>query len=283
MAEIKIMTAMGDKIYRSSELPVLSLKIKRDENAADMLELHLAGQIRDFPTFLRVYLGNELVFDGITDDLICVRTEDKDYTELVARDMFSLLTDNELRPCSLRNPSLRLFEERFLMPLGFEIRGNRSTFRGEMLIKEGCSVFRGLSDFCGNFMGIEPFRRGNVIYCGGEIPSENFTETFPVIYRERKISRYGVASKLYVRNSQSSLYTACRENSEDLGYTRCVYGEGSLEPEVGLEICLGDMVNIVPGDSYDTKLRVQSVRINFDGVSWNTRISGKELVGGVDA
>ena len=67
---MKLMTAGADKIYRESEFPIASLNIKRDESAADMLEVKLVGEVKEFPSFLRVYLEGNMIFDGITDDLI---------------------------------------------------------------------------------------------------------------------------------------------------------------------------------------------------------------------
>ena len=282
MAEmIKLMAAGADKVYREIGLPVLSLSIKRDESAADMLEVKLAGEIKDFPSFLSFYLEGELIFEGITDDLIVTQKDKTVFTELVARDMFSLLTDNELRPCSLRNPSLRLFAERFLAPLGFEAKGNMTAYRGEILIKEGCSVYRGLGDFCRSFMGTEPKRRGNIIYCGTERPALRFDEKYPVVRLERSVSRYGVASRVYEKSSTSALYTGWRDNTEDMGFTRWVYGEGKLSPAREKELTLAAGVDILPGDYYGDLL-AESVKISFDGVSWQTRIKGKETEENVD-
>ena len=279
---MKLMTAGADKIYRESEFPIASLNIKRDESAADMLEVKLVGEVKEFPSFLRVYLEGNMIFDGITDDLIFSRSDEGEFTELVARDMFSLLTDNELRPGSLRNPSLRLFAERFLVPLGFEIRGNMASFRGDLVIKEGCSVFRGLADFCKSFMGTEAKRRGNVLYCGVERPVVRLEDKYPVLSFERAISRFAVASKLYVKSSTSAIYSGCRENKEDMGFVRCFYGDGVLEPKEYAEICLAGGVDIYPGDVYGKLLTAESVRINYNGTEWLTRIKGKELKGNVD-
>ena len=279
---MKLMTAGADKIYREPEFPIVSLNIKRDESAADMLEVKLVGEVKEFPSFLRVYLEGNMIFDGITDDLIFSRSDEGEFTELVARDMFSLLTDNELRPGSLRNPSLRLFAERFLAPLGFEIRGNMASFRGELVIKEGCSVFRGLADFCKSFMGAEAKRRGNVLYCGVERPVVRVEDKYPVLSFERTISRFAVASKLYVKSSTSAIYSGCRENKEDMGFVRCFYGDGALEPKEYAEICLAGGVDICPGDVYGKLLTAESVRINYNGTEWLTRIKGKELKGNVD-
>ena len=282
MAEmIKLMVAGADKICREIGLPLLSLSIKRDEAAADMLELKLAGELKEFPSFLKLYLNGKMIFEGITDDLIFTKSDKAEFTELVARDMFSLLTDNELRPCSLRNPSLRLFAERYLAPLGFEVKGNMNAYRGEMLIKEGCSVYRGLADFCRSFMGAEPKRRGNILYCAVERPSLRVDERYPVVRTEKRTSRYGVASKIYEKSSTSSLYTGWRDNKEDLGFIRCVYGEGRLIPERERELTLAAGVDIFPGDIYGG-LVAESVKIDFDGLNWYTRIRGKETEENVD-
>ena len=224
---MKLMTAGADKIYRESEFPIASLNIKRDESAADMLEVKLVGEVKEFPSFLRVYLGGNMIFDGITDDLIFSRSDEGEFTELVARDMFSLLTDNELRPGSLRNPSLRLFAERFLVPLGFEIRGNMASFRGDLVIKEGCSVFRGLADFCKSFMGTEAKRRGNVLYCGVERPVVRLEDKYPVLSFERAISRFAVASKLYVKSSTSANYTVAVKEFENI-----LFGENNIDKTI---------------------------------------------------
>ena len=279
---MKLTAAGADRIYREMNFPVISLNIKRDESAADMLEVKLVGEVKEFPSFLRVYLEGNMIFDGITDDLIFSKSDKGEYTELVARDMFSLLTDNELRPCSLRNPSLRLFAERFLAPLGFELRGNMGALKGELVIKEGCSVFRGLADFCRSFMGAEAKRRGNVLYCGVERPAVKVEDRYPVLSLERSISCFGVASKVYVKSSTSAIYSGCRENKEDMGFIRCVYGDGALAPKEDMEICLAGGVDIHPGDVYGKLLTAESVRINYNGTEWLTRITGKELKGNVD-
>lgn len=276
MAEIKLMAAGGDGVFLELSLPVKELAVKRDELAADMLELSLWGEVRSFPSFLRLYLDDKLIFDGIVDDMIVSSGGKGIATELVARDKVSLLTDNQLRPCSLRNPSLRLFAERYLAPLGFTAVGNMVPFHGEMKIAEGTSVLKGIASFCRNYLGQEVQLKGHTLYCNGQRPAENVA-ALPVISREKTMSRYQVPSKIYMKNSRSAAYSACSENPQAMGFERVVYGEGDFEVKESLELLLAGFAEIYPGDIYDSVLRAESVRVSFDGKGWKTRITGKEL------
>ncbi len=277
MAEIIISTAKADGVFTECRLPVKSLTVKRDRGAADMLELKLWGAISEFPVFIKLHLAETQLFDGIVDDMISSYDENGKVTELVARNRVSLLTDNQLRPCTLRNPSLRLFAERYLAPLGFSVKGNMVPFRGEMKITEGTSVLKGLRQFCGSFLGTEPEIRRNIVYCHGGGPEDDFRAELPVVSRERSLSRYGVPSKIYAKNSRSGAWSACSENPEDMGFERVVYGEGDFGVKARLELLLAGCADLLPGDSYGGEVRAESVRISFDREGWKTRIMGEEL------
>ena len=105
-----------------------------------------------------MYEGGKGVFRGIVDEQNTRLTSEGLFVELVSRSREALLLDNEAEPVIIKRPSLESIHKRLIEPLGFgRIKGESGSVPGEMRVEKGASCWQVLCDFCGEYLGTEPY------------------------------------------------------------------------------------------------------------------------------
>lgn len=263
MLEVTLRTSGGEE-FTSGQA---ELEIKRDNGAADIIRLKLKNPIWGKTwSFIEVRLDGEEYFGGIVDEQEYSADSEGEYLTVYGRSYAALLIDNQVRPCTIINPTVRFIEEAYFKPLGFEVIGEALP-SGEMIVEKNTSLYRFLENFCRIFIGTKPMVRGRKIYLddrylGHEIKLADADRILMIT------KLYRVFSDIYIRNPVSGAYTLRRSGSDELGYKRVKYTDkpekvqGKIREYV--KVRSRNTVNIYPMDKAKTKeisFTVDSVRL----------------------
>lgn len=263
--------------------------IKRDKGAADSLEIKLSmGSEKDeladeVFTMLEITYQGENIFSGVIDEMLWLNESGANTLTVYARSMAALLIDNQVRPVTLRNPSLRLMEEMYLKPLGFAaVDGTAGT--GELTLGKNTSVLKSIKLFCAKFMSTVPEVRGQRVYFNAAKLGKGITvKNLLSVSIADKL--YNLCSDIYVKHSNGG-YILSRKSGVGLGYRRIKYTDGSdlsANTEIVKEIqaAAAGFCDAYPYDTaqiqYFNKqicFIVDSVRLRFDSKGMKTEMRG---------
>ena len=96
--------------------------LKKDDGAASMMTAVVKVEsMMERLVSIKAECDGKVIFKGIPDEEIYTHNNSGVYLKVIARDLSSLLIDNEVMPQEIKNPSLKFFSKRFLEPYGFKI------------------------------------------------------------------------------------------------------------------------------------------------------------------
>lgn len=98
---------------------------------------------------VEVYDKDELIFKGLVDEQLTRINENGDFIELSARNMASILLDNESVPVSYNNPSTAVIKKKHLSPFLMDTKEQTNdTYFGNLTVLKGESNYKALESFC---------------------------------------------------------------------------------------------------------------------------------------
>ncbi len=273
-----------------------TLSLRRDSDTpADSLEMEFLADAPLFdrePTGVRAERDGETVFLGIVDEH-GVRLDGRGRREFFScRSLAARMIDCEALPGVLQDPSLRLLEQRFLLPIGLKLgAGDAAPKRGTFTVEKGVSVWRAMCDFGRAFLKTEPHcsRDGTVVFAKRE--PRRFCLSGAA--RAEVIRRpYSAVSRVAVQNVRNGTYTAVWENPDAKGICRIRYLSAHARTSPKALIEAGERgrlaVRLVfegyfdgdPGDAVEAEgiegvretLAVERVRFTADGTGETTEL-----------
>jgi hypothetical protein len=291
------------KFYRNGMVAgyynqVISALVKRDSSAADSLELVIAAaRPKDVFSVVELISNGEIIFEGIIDQQKYTLTCDGEQLTVYARSYCALLIDNEACPCTLRNPSVRMIEDRYLRPYGFCIspadreRSGGFVPIGELVVGKSTSIYRLIINYCKKFLNTVPIVRGNTVCLGfdsakmGDVFNAGGLLSFSCTDMPCEL-----CSQIYIRNSVNGSYTVSKYGDGTLGYRRVKYRDTAQEDEFKMQssydVKFAGIVNCLPEDiiklsdyigGEKERFTVKSVRIYVDSDGTVTQVRGTNV------
>lgn len=193
------------------------------DTPADSLTMTLSGAMlegRGVPLFVRLYRDGALLFDGIPDEYTLKKSSGGAESFFSCRSRAAVLLDNEILPCTLRMPSLRLLERRFLQPLGLTVAaGDFSLKPGALVFEKGTCVWTALVRFGTEFLGVTPYclKQGSPVFAPRVPGRVQIQKPLSVEVRHRP---YSCVSRVTVQSAVSGAYAAVYDNPRAGGVLR---------------------------------------------------------------
>lgn len=217
-------------------------EISREENVpADYLEVR-------FPYFenngrlsrICLYDNDGLLFKGICDEIVNIKSASGVFVRIYCRNMFALLIDNEAAPGTFTSITAQIIFDRYLKPLGFkDFAADGRALSGDFTVAKGTSVYSVLSEFCRIKYNATPrLSEDNVILfnpgdSGEKVVFSDKENKNRLNYSkiEFSICPCKLISKINVKTSETDFYTSALHNSfaENMGIVRERYLDSCSE------------------------------------------------------
>lgn len=251
---------------QAAPVPPAGITLERDTDApAGRLELTFESGAALFgrePCGVRLERGGTVLFTGVIDEhRICLEGGARE--ELFSlRSRVALLQDSEAEPGTLRMPSLRLMEQRFLSPFGMKAEdGDFSPKQGEMIVEKGTSCWNALCAFSERFLRCTPYgtRAGNLRFAARTPKRLRLQAVRSIEYSYRPEMQI---SRVVVQSTRTGAYSAVFENDAAeiprMRYRAAQEGQSPREiieageqGAFGVRVVCGGFVDAEPGDVCD--------------------------------
>lgn len=185
-----------------------------DAPADDLYAVFCYRGIIEELKYIKVYLNDEVIFDGIMDEQIVEITKTGSFFKIYARSMAALLVDNEALPQTYIDTSLEIIFNRHARPYGFKgFIGQNKKFLSKFIVYKGMSEWEVLEGFCKTFLNTKPrvtcegtINAGNYIK-GKEINLSNYSDGIRYTNLSKNIKRYNRISEIFIKYNKDSSYS----------------------------------------------------------------------------
>jgi len=185
---------------------------------ADSLTAVFIGEDYNDYKCVRVIYEDKVIFTGVVDEVKTTVNEDGLSHTYRCRSLAGCLLDTQLMPQNIQNINDTAIYHRYLKPYGITIKNlTGKPLKALVNISKGQSVYSLLNYFCGKLYNTQPrINQYGEAVLNGEINSSSFVFTngcnnlesncYSCTEIQVENKRYGVISRVYVRNTLNGSY-----------------------------------------------------------------------------
>lgn len=225
MMEITFLFPDGRE-QRVKQIPSELVLHREAKNPSDTLRLvfqHTEWILNQTPCEIRLKRNGVLQFLGLVYEHRILEENGAHAVSFLCHGRAAILQENEVKPETLRMPSLRLMEKMFLQPFRLHAEGRDfKPKQGELILEKGTSCWNAICTFGERFLNCTPVcSRDGTVHFAAQTARHIM---LPAVKRMEYICRpYEQVSRVVVQNARSGIYNALYENPCAAGISRVRY------------------------------------------------------------